>query len=54
MEYAIILAAFLCVIVALAALWRALESGLFVNQGLLAASHHVSGAAGWLADIVSY
>lgn len=33
MEYAIVTAAFLCVIVAGAALWRALSQGLFVDHG---------------------
>ncbi|MCR2035200.1 hypothetical protein [Adlercreutzia mucosicola] len=47
-------AAFVCVVVAGAALWRALSSGLFVEHALMAASHHLQGAAGWIADVFSY
>ena len=54
MEYALVTAAFLCVVMAGAALWRALASGLFAEHGLLAASHHMQGSAGWLADILSF
>ncbi|MCI8424174.1 MAG: hypothetical protein HFJ72_00710 [Adlercreutzia sp.] len=53
-EYALVTAAFICIVAAGAALWRALSSGLFVEKGLLAASHHVQGAAGWLADVLSF
>lgn len=52
MEYAIVAAAFLCVIVAGAALWRALSQGLFVDHGLASASHHLAGAATWIADVL--
>ncbi|MEC4295377.1 hypothetical protein [Adlercreutzia shanghongiae] len=47
-------AAFLCVIVAGAALWRALSSELFVAHGLASASHHLAGAAGWIADVLVF
>ncbi|MEC4176744.1 hypothetical protein VJ918_07590 [Adlercreutzia sp. R21] len=54
MEYALVTAAFICVVVAGAALWRALSSGLFVDHALMAASHHIQGAVGWVADLFSY
>lgn len=53
-EYAVVTAAFICVLVAGAALWRALSSGLFVDHALMAASHHIQGAVGWVADLFSY
>lgn len=54
MEYAVVTAAFLCAIAAGAALWRALSSGLFVTHGLASASHHLAGAAGWIADVLVF
>lgn len=54
MEYAVVTAAFMCVLLAGAALWRALSSGLFVDHALLSASHHIQGAVGWVADLFSY
>lgn len=53
-EYALVTAAFLCVIVAGAALWRALSEGLFVDHGLVSASHHLGGAAAWIADVLVF
>ena len=54
MEYAVVTAAFVCVVVAGAALWRALSEGLFVDHALIAASHHVAGALTWVTDVFSY
>lgn len=53
-EYALVTAAFLCVVVAGAALWRALAEGLFAEHALLAASHHLAGALTWVTDVFSY
>lgn len=53
-EYAVVTASFVCVVVAGAALWRALSSGLFIDHALMAASHHLQGAVGWIADLFSY
>lgn len=53
-EYAVVLVAVLCVVVALGALWRALETGLFVEHALASASHHVRACAGWVADVFAY
>lgn len=54
-EFAIVTAAFLTVALALGALWRAVEEGLFVNHALLSASHHVQLAMpGGIADVFLY
>ena len=55
MEFAIVAAAFISVLVALGALWRSLKSGLFVDHALASASHHVPGVlAGGIADVFLY
>ncbi|MBU5404822.1 hypothetical protein KQI08_02670 [Paraeggerthella hongkongensis] len=54
-EFAIVAAAFISVLVALGALWRSLKSGLFVDHALASASHHVQGVlAGGIADVFLY
>ncbi len=51
-EFALVTAGFLVVAVAFGLLWRSLESGMFVDHALSAASHHVQGgAAGVVADV---
>ena len=54
-EYAIVLAGLLCVVVGLGALSNALSDGLFVQHALVSASHHVQAAAlGSVGDVFSY
>lgn len=54
-EYAVILFAFLSVVVGLGAMWHAFDSGLLVEHALQSASHHVSSAApGAFADVFMY
>lgn len=54
-EFALVTAGLLTVIVACGALWRVFEGGLFVEHALMAASHHVQGAApGSIADVFLY
>ena len=53
-EYALILAAFLTVVVGLGLLLRALDGGLFVEHALASASHHVQASMGWMTDVFSY
>lgn len=53
-EYALLLAAFLAVLVGLGLLMRAFEEGLFVDHGLAAASHHIQASMGWWADVLGY
>ncbi|WP_167510327.1 hypothetical protein [Gordonibacter sp. 28C] len=55
MEFALVTAGLLAVIVACGALWRSFEGGLFVEHALTAASHHVQGVApGAVADVFLY
>ncbi|NBJ66104.1 hypothetical protein E5986_05860 [Adlercreutzia caecimuris] len=53
-EYAIVAAAFVCVILAGGAVWRMLSSGLVIDHALLSASHHMQGAASWVIDVFSF
>ena len=54
-EFALVTAGLLAVVVACGALWRSLEGGLFVEHALTAASHHVQGVApGAVADVFLY
>ncbi|MCB7036114.1 hypothetical protein [Eggerthella sinensis] len=55
MEFALVAAAFLAVVVACGALWQVLERGLFVDHAVTSASHHVQMTApGSLADVFLY
>lgn len=54
-EYALILAAFLAVLVAGGAAWNFLHEGTLVRHALMSASHHVQMTSlGSIADIFSY
>lgn len=54
-EFAIVLAAFICVAIGFAALWDVLHEGLLVEHALQTASHHLSGVArGAWADVLAY
>lgn len=53
-EYAIVVAALLCIAFALAALMNVLDSGMFVQHALSAASHNITGAFGGIVDVFSY
>lgn len=53
-EYAVVLAAFLAVVVGMGLLMRAFGDGLFVEHGLAAASHHIQASAGWMSDVLGY
>lgn len=54
-EFAIITAGLLALVVALGVLWNALNSGLLIEHALAAASHHlVQVPAAFLADIFRY
>lgn len=52
LEYALVMAGFLSVIVALASLWRVLDGGVFVEHALMSASHHVQAVAPGVATDV--
>lgn len=53
-EFAVVTAAFMAMVVTAGVLWRALSQGLFVDHALASASHHVEGVLGWVVDIFSY
>ena len=52
LEYALVMAGLLSIVVALGVLWRVLGGGVFVEHALMAASHHVQAVApGAVADV---
>lgn len=54
-EYAIILAAFLAVVLGLGALWHLFDTGLVVDHALQSASHHLQQVSeGALIDVFLY
>lgn len=54
-EFAVVTGGLLVIAVVCGLLWRAIESGLFVEHALSAASHHVCGIAlGALSDVFLY
>jgi Flp pilus assembly protein TadG len=54
-EFALICAGFLSLLLALGALWHAFQSGTFVAHALLSASHHLSEVApGVIGDVFLY
>ena len=53
-EYAVVMAASLAVVVALGMLWNAVDGGMFVQHAVASASHNVQGMAGSIADVFCY
>lgn len=54
-EYAIVFAAFLVLVLALGVLWRPFDTGLVVQHALQSASHHVKEVSeGALLDVFLY
>lgn len=54
-EFALVGMGFLALVIACGVLWRALESGLFVEHALISASHHlVEVSLGVVGDIFLY
>lgn len=54
-EYAVVMFAFVAVILGLGALWHLLDAGVPVQHALQSASHHVSSVApGAFADVFMY
>ncbi len=50
-EYAVLVAAMLSVIVAIGGLAEVLERGAFVEHALASAAYHVTASVGWVADV---
>lgn len=53
-EYAVVMAAMLCVVAALGMLGNAVDAGLFVQHAVASASHHLQGMLGGVTDVFSY
>lgn len=54
-EFAIVLAAFICVALGFSALWHSFDQGLFVLHALQSASHHLQGVdLGAWSDVLAY
>ena len=54
-EFAIVFAAFVAIVVALAALWHVAGDGLLVQHALASASHHVQGVMpAYVSDVFLY
>ena len=53
-EYAVVLAASLAVVVGLGMLWGAVDGGMFVQHAVASASHNIQGMAGSVADVFCY
>ena len=53
-EFALVTAALLCVVVGLSAFWRLAGQGVLVEHAVAAASHHVAGAASAVADVFAF
>ncbi len=53
-EFALVTCALLAIVIGLGAIWHAVSEGLLIDHALMAASHHVQAAAGWVIDVFSY
>lgn len=53
-EYAVVLGALVCIVVALGALSSAVSDGVLVQHAITAASHNVEGSAGGAVDVFCY
>ena len=53
-EYAMVLAASLAVVVGLGMLWGAVDGGMFVQHAVASASHNIQGMAGSGAGVLCH
>lgn len=53
-EFAVVMAALLCIAIGLGALWHVMRDGLFVSHAITCASHNLSGAPGSWLDVFAY
>lgn len=53
-EFAVVTAVLLCVVIGLSAFWRLAGQGVIAEHATKAASHHVEGSASAVADVFSY
>ncbi|WP_276915435.1 hypothetical protein [Parvibacter caecicola] len=54
MEYALVTAVLMAVVVGLWAIRQVFFGGLAADHALAAASHHVDGAWGWVCDALAF
>lgn len=54
MEYAVVLGAIMCIVVALGALGNAASDGQFVQHAIMAASHNIQDSAGGAIDVFCF
>lgn len=54
LEYALVTAALMAVVVGLWAVRQLFFGGLAADHALAAASHHVDGAWGWVCDVLAF
>ena len=53
-EYAVVLGAFLVVVVGLGTLLQTMDAGTFIDHALSAASHHLQASAAGVIDVFVY
>lgn len=53
-EYAVVLGALLCIVMAVGALGNAVSGGTFIRHGVMAASHCLQGSVGGIVDVFCY
>ena len=53
-EFALVMVAFLAIILGLSAFWKLSSNGVLMSHAVSAASHHIEGNASSLTDIFAY
>ena len=53
-EFALVLAAFVVIVLGLSGLWHTAEGGKFAEHALTSAPNHIAGAAGAWGEVLSY
>ena len=53
-EFAVVMAGLLAIIIGLGALWHLWDTGIVVSHALRSGSHVINGALGWIADVFIY
>lgn len=53
-EYAVVMAAMLCVIAGIGMLGNAADAGMFVQHAVASASHNIQGMLGGVTDVFCY
>ena len=53
-EFAVVMAGLLSIIIGLGALWHLWDQGIVVSHALRSASHVINASLGWIADVFVY